>query len=258
MWLGDYLQASMFLCILAALHFAVVQLCLLVEGGRKSKIAGLIKAKPIMERLYKQSRREGVTLKTLLSRYSAVPVGDGDRPRAGGETVVQVESVGAPSRAGKGNKLMKSAPAAVAQDIKEADLTFILYAAKIFSMFDKDESGLLSVAEVRKALRLFNVYMCGYDAAAVMCMFLRDEGNSTPVNEMDVSMRFSDFTFMLMRMPDYALARRSFRNPFMRLNAKWHELSPSVAADVIARWMFPELVAGMMFVFELASRLHWY
>mmetsp|Transcript_94818 Transcript_94818/g.267887 ORF Transcript_94818/g.267887 Transcript_94818/m.267887 type:complete len:306 (+) Transcript_94818:482-1399(+) len=60
----------MFLCVAAAAHFGAVQYMRILESDRTNKRAGLVKAKPIAEKLLKHAHEENIPLMQLLSKFA--------------------------------------------------------------------------------------------------------------------------------------------------------------------------------------------
>jgi len=140
--------------------------------------------------------------------------------------------------------------------MSEADLLFIKYAERIFERFDRDKSGHCHPSEVRKALTFFNIYMSTFCTAALMGMFLRDEGKATPVDEMEVSLTFDQFSLLLSRIESYTAHARSHSKGRMGLVTKLQGLAPSRRCDFLARMLFPAVVVLMVSIFYLVLPLY--
>jgi len=74
MWLCDYLLASMIICCIGAVEFAIVQYCLIVESRCDSKFKALLKHRTAAQELIKQAQKQGTTVIELLDQFEPVQV----------------------------------------------------------------------------------------------------------------------------------------------------------------------------------------
>jgi len=238
MWLTDVLQAYTFLCIISALQFGVVQFFLLQENARKKKADGLkgVEAKALL--LLKQADGEGKSLEELLKRYEAKPVSADIVAQEGLQDCMTLD-------AASGGARRRPSADAMAQDIKERDLLFIRYANKIFRMFDRDGSGSLAPSEVRKALFYFNIYVSNRHAASMICMFLRDQGHTTPEEESGAHLSSTQFCRLLIEVGKYQL-----KPPSRSIVGFFASAPPSKRWDVLARISLPIIVILLQITFH--------
>lgn len=225
MWLTEFLMTAMMFAVGAAAEFAMVQAFQMREKGREAQRTGLVKVRPIAERLMDRCEKDKVTLFSLLTRYAAVDVE---------------------------GSMRAAAPDAKEHGLKEADLSFILYAHQVFAVYDKDGSNNLSVTEVRKAFNAFNIYRSRQTMGKIICMFLRDRGLSTPLDENKVKLPFKDFALLLMMINQYDLATPPAGGILSRMIEYMQSIAPSHRADTTCRILFPVAVLAMIVGFELA------
>eukprot|EP00443_Scrippsiella_acuminata_P091507 CAMPEP_0115413560 /NCGR_PEP_ID=MMETSP0271-20121206/22133_1 /TAXON_ID=71861 /ORGANISM="Scrippsiella trochoidea, Strain CCMP3099" /LENGTH=594 /DNA_ID=CAMNT_0002837843 /DNA_START=46 /DNA_END=1830 /DNA_ORIENTATION=- len=262
MWLSDYVATTIFISVLAACQFGVVQFCQLQEKRRAAKLAGLQKAGEVARKLFNVCEQDGTTLLDLLSECSAQQVSvDSDLPVAADVRV----SVGEPFTEMQPNMSATSSTSmpckikserAVRYGMSEADLMFIKYAQIVFERFDQDRSGHCHPSEVRRSLKYFNIFLSTFATASMMGMFLRDEGLRTSVDEMQLTLTFDQFTKLLSKVGDYTVHAKACSKGSMSIVAKMQGLAPSKRCDSLARWLFPAIVIVTVAGFYLLLPLY--
>merc|ERR1712146_429519 len=102
--------------------------------------------------------------------------------------------------------------------------------------------------------------MCTEQTIQVICMFLRDSGETTPLNEMEVRLTFSKFTSLLLNIEQYTVLkwRPGWRKT---LSCKdfleyLQAMPPSKRCDVIARKFFPVIMVMQYVVFQAILPLY--
>jgi len=121
-------------------------------------------------------------------------------------------------------------------NIKEVDLSVIMWARDLFIKIDKRHTNQLRPRDVRCLLWKFNLYWTEESTAKVMCMFLRDHNVKTPDDEMIATISLGLFIEFLIEVSHYSLAVRPARYAWAR------SLSPSELCDVLMRCVFPWLL----------------
>merc|ERR1712217_6854 len=104
-------------------------------------------------------------------------------------------------------------------------------------------------SEVRRGLTYFNIFLSTTATAALMGMFLRDEGERTPIDERQLTLTFDQFTMLLSKVENYTVHAKACRKGPEGMIAKLHGLAPSKRCDCLARWLFPAIVALMVTAF---------
>jgi len=145
---------------------------------------------------------------------------------------------------------------AVRCNLSEADLLFIQYTRGIFDRYDKDGSGRCQPSEVRQALTYFNIFLSTSETASVMGMFLRDEGQKTPCDELQLALSFDQFTLLLCKVNVYTVHAKSKGRGVGGLVARLQALAPSKRLDCLARMLSPAAVALMLPTFYLFLPLY--
>mmetsp|Transcript_16872 Transcript_16872/g.39609 ORF Transcript_16872/g.39609 Transcript_16872/m.39609 type:complete len:550 (-) Transcript_16872:52-1701(-) len=223
MWLVWYLLIDLFLALLAAVEFAGVQLLLEREGIRQEHLAMLKSIEPVVKTIRKEAKRRGLSTLDLLAKIKE------DGHKALEDIKVEVDPA---------HPMHAQAGAEGEKKVTEADVAVIEFVEDIFESYDRDKSGKLNCQEVRKAMTYFNIWLCKSSVSTVMCMFLRDYGETTPEREDLCSMRFGQFMQFLMAIHGYLLKVYSTRN----LYQSFVQQPPSVRCDIIFRFAFPVLV----------------
>jgi len=202
-----------------------------VEAGRGRKRNGLKQAQEKAKQMIATAKEERVSLQKLVQRYEAVEKPEGST---------------APNAENATGQLFVTSEEAVSQDVRESDMLFIKYSMKIFQAFDGNDSDALNPSEVRKALTYFNIYLSSAQTPKVMCMFLRDSGFSTPLDESEAELRFMDFCGLLMSIDNYMLKfGRSGIVGYLQGSP------PSKRWDVFARVIVPTGVVLQFVIFYL-------
>mmetsp|Transcript_56622 Transcript_56622/g.164083 ORF Transcript_56622/g.164083 Transcript_56622/m.164083 type:complete len:609 (-) Transcript_56622:123-1949(-) len=267
MWLDDFLYTSMILCVGAACQFAVVMWYLQKQKARQANHKGLIQSRKAVSDMWKQADLEDITLWEVLQRYNRVEVTSDDIKKldeddaAGKQEDGARELPAAPkpkvskkarvlAEEGDLNKrLLKQSPHAKENGVEESELTVLRYAHTIFAQFDKDSSGSLGPDEVRRAFAFFDIYKSTGQMAAIMCMFLRDQGMWSPEEELEVKFKFSQFTFLLISIDSFELANAVSGSLAHRFVAWFQAMSPSTMIDTVSRVCFPILMLLQVVVF---------
>jgi len=272
MWLVDCLMTAVILNVLAVCEFGVVQMLLLTEKRQAADMVGLLRSKPVAERLKKIRDEEGLTVLELLDRCrpenGALAGNDPGSKAPSPDVALGQEAAATDSHISSNRTIIalgeeeelktekelqtqqprdcQADPArdrrsafAVKYGLKESDLLFIKHAEAIFRSVDRGETNSARPAEVRKAVAQFNIYLTTPQTASLMCMFLRDQGKTTPPNEMDVRVTFCEFQFFLMSMDSYP--RDSFKYAHSYLD-HFMTMPPSKRIDAISRRIFPLLI----------------
>eukprot|EP00428_Durinskia_dybowskii_P057615 CAMPEP_0170309736 /NCGR_PEP_ID=MMETSP0116_2-20130129/55338_1 /TAXON_ID=400756 /ORGANISM="Durinskia baltica, Strain CSIRO CS-38" /LENGTH=98 /DNA_ID=CAMNT_0010561979 /DNA_START=78 /DNA_END=374 /DNA_ORIENTATION=+ len=87
--------------------------------------------------------------------------------------------------------------------------------------------------------------------AAVMCMFLRDNCECSPDDEMSVTLTFGRFAVLLQNFESYSFVQRK-ATLLQGLLAS----PPSSRIDVVSRWVFPLLILVQVIFFFSAVPLY--
>jgi len=268
MWLDDFLYTSMILCVGAACQFAVVMWYMQKQKARAVNHKSLVAAKKVVQDMWQQAKTDDISLWEVLQRYRCVEVTaeeirqlqEEDKAEAMGSGRSRAMPKGAWGSMSKKSKiladhadlnkrLLKASEHAVRNDVQETELTVLRYAHAIFSRFDNDGSGTLGPDEVRRAFTFFDIYKSTEQMATIMCMFLRDQGMWSPANEIEVRMKFSQFTFLLISIDSFELAS-DFTGNFTHRCISWFQsLSPSAMIDTLSRIFFPILMTLQVLIF---------
>jgi len=283
MWLDDFVYTSMFMCVVAACEYAVVMYFMQKQKANAQHRKSLIRAKAAVKEMRDQANAENITLWDVLQRYKCIEVTEeekreimepSEQERAQPEIQVDQADDEAQARpplkaavttkaqwklADDGDlhkRLLKAAPIAVDKGVEESELTVLRYTYTIFKSFDSDGSGTLGPDEVRRAFTYFDIYKSTEQMATIMCMFLRDQGMYSPECEIDVKMKFSPFTFLLISIDEYALTGRISGSLSHRIIAALQSMSPAMIIDVAFRILFPVAIVFQLIIF--LAILQWY
>lgn len=229
LWLSDWLLVSLFFCSLSAAEFGLVQFCVMKETRDAQNLEKLRAIEKEALRLTEQAHSQGRTLLQLLHDYQVEEVKD---------TVLSTCEDNEP-RTGR-----RMSEAAKKDGITEANLSIISYVRDLFERYDKDESNHLSCSEIRKVLAYFNIYVSAEDVSKMLCMFLRDTGETTPGKEMEATARFSQFARFLIVIDQYLLKASNRVTP----TSLFTSVNPSRRCDIIMRWCFPAAVVLKLIV----------
>jgi len=262
MWLADVLTSFTMMCSLVAVEYGIVQFCLMIEKSRKAKRDGLKDTAPVAKKLIEQAHKENFKLSDLLEKYKPtetkkLPKSQSLEGTQGKSEQQQKANAGA--AAGSGDVVVECAagedelvemwlPSQVAQDheVWERDLLFLKYAAKKFSDYDRDNSFSLAPNEVRRLLNAFNIYMSTNWVAEVICMYLRDQGRPTPVDQTLVLIDFSMLCGLLIDIDKYLLVTK--RSTWL---GWFQSMSLSQTVDVICRALWPVALIVVLIIFQL-------
>mmetsp|Transcript_75970 Transcript_75970/g.246033 ORF Transcript_75970/g.246033 Transcript_75970/m.246033 type:complete len:488 (-) Transcript_75970:81-1544(-) len=241
MWLTDYLRISLFYSAFTAVEFAFVQLLLNREHKRAANLKQLNEVKAEAVALVRGAAVRKMTVMELLTRYSVtdVVVQDDHKLRKSKSSLSAL--FGSP---GQELRRRKRSTAAEEAGVTEANLGVIEYARNIFAKYDRDSSDSLSCGEIRKVLSFFNIYLTDRSCATVMCMFMRDKGETTPKDESLVQMQFGIFLELLIEVRKYLL-KVSRHSSFI---AHFKSSPPSSRLDMTCRILFPSMVIIKMLV----------
>jgi len=138
------------------------------------------------------------------------------------------------------------------EGILEADLGFILYLVDIFNRFSHGDDEI-EASELRKLLRYFNIYMSTDQVTSVSCMYLRDTGQFTTVDEKHIRMRFTQVAGLLADIDSYIMRRKRDSRTFI---AYFQGIPPSLVCDVVMRGLFPLVLFLQLFGFFLNKKIN--
>lgn len=228
-WLVDNLTVLTFVCIYGALHFGVVQHCMITEKKRQANRDGL-KVASSAQFLLRQADGEGKSLSELVERYKAT------------------DAAGAPTCAFDGeapDTCRVSSADANSQSVKECELLFIAYVRDIFRKFDQDDSDRLAAHEVKSALSYFNVYVSDVQVMKIISSFLRDIGLESPEDEKTAEVNSTHFCMLLLGIDKYLVQSNS-----RTLRAYLQSMPASERWDTIARVFVPVFVIVQQIVMQ--------
>jgi len=220
MWLADVLTTFTVWTISGALHLGLVEALLLKEKGREMKRKGLEAGEKFALEMIKTALDAKMTLLDLVKKCKATPMTVQELP----------DHARKPLNSNQEDAVKIMSTTAKEHNVEEHDMLFIYYAMDIFNMFDKNGSGALSASEIRHANTHFNIYLSTAHTTKIVCMFLRDQGFTTPKDETAAELQFWQFCQLLIDMDKYLLAEPSFS-----LRDMWESSSPSERADMLAR-----------------------
>mmetsp|Transcript_19014 Transcript_19014/g.54208 ORF Transcript_19014/g.54208 Transcript_19014/m.54208 type:complete len:568 (-) Transcript_19014:262-1965(-) len=220
MWLSDFLFTINLMVALGAVEFALIQHLCQVEKRRAARLQNLSSARSTAERLFSEADMQGMPLLDFLnSRYSC-------KSRS---TVGQMRCT---LSEGQHSNF----------EVKEVDFAFIQFAKDVFSHMSRTEENLINASELRKSLRTFNIYISLPRTLHAMGMFLRDIGQETPLDEVEITFSLAHFTKLLLVIDKYSLASASARRKTCTGAGIVHlfqSVSPSRTVDILARIVFP-------------------
>jgi hypothetical protein len=265
MWLSDYLQVSMLICVVATLELAAVQFFIQLEARQSALYANFKKNEGHVDQLVELARHRKVPLRTIIKEH--LPVEKGNKrvsyfnqaekrpsersersPKATSknpeepkddiiDTTLEehVELVQGPKQAGK---------------VTEEQIAVLNKTLDLFKKFDTDTSAgeehsmTLNVNECQMLLRYFGFYFLKVDIATTVCRCLRDHGFSTPLNEMEVEMKFAQFVEYVFELPQHqAIVPKRFTHPLSKA------YPPSIRCETATKWFFPLLIIGKTVLF---------
>lgn len=248
MWMADYLQVSMWLCVLCVMQFAITQYCLLREARGQTYHERLQATEKEMRTIIGEARHRGMQTLDLLDSLKLVE--KGDEWVASWNYVEPQHAASDGAVAGQVSDGIHNRPLVTedsARDdhkLTEAILGVLENAALRFKQYDKDGSGMLAPVEIRKMLASFNIYMHTKDCAIAMCKYLRDRGQLSPKDEMKAELRLGEFVEFLYDIDDYLIAvPDAMPHPFslaVPVSRRW---------DIAAQWFFPIVVLIKMLIF---------
>jgi len=244
MWIADILTSFTMMCSLVAVEYGFVQYCLVMEKNRQAKRTGLKQTAPVAKKLIEQARRENCKLSDLLKKYQTMETAQLPKSR-------MREGAAASSGAGAADAddlIDMHLPSKEAHNhqLWEHDLLFLKYAAQKFADHDKDGSHALAPEEVRKLLQGFNIYMSTAWVAEVICMYLRDLGRPTPVDQLRAVIDFSTLCGLLIDMDSYMLITK--RNSWL---GWFQSMSLSQTVDLVCRVLWPVALIMVLIIFQL-------
>jgi gamma-aminobutyric acid receptor subunit rho len=243
-WLADYLQVSMWLCVLSCVELAVVQWLMQRESIKAKTYAVFKKSEPAIQKLLEIAHTKGVRLHDVINGYTPVEK-DGRRISwFGDKDGWNLDELIADDDKVQGDYMqMNSRPRKVrgptqAGEITEEQTVILTRIIELFKKFDKDDSGHVGVAEAQSLLSYFDIYMLKIDVATSLCRYMRDNGLQTPLDEMTVQVifyQFLDYVFDAGELQKSVPIR--FKHPLSKA------YSGSIRCETFIRWFFPVFVA---------------
>jgi len=269
MWLDNFVTFSMLLCNCAAAHFGLVQYCRIRESHREVQRAGLRKSKATVKKLTDTARRHGLAFLSLMQKFvpqermlTQAELDEKERLARAEEAMADAldqadEEVGLevpleplPEWPLPASAVLVETPpqigaGGVAQAGSQVSQQTVTEAARICPLSRR-------LAPV-PAAEYFNIYMSTDQVTSVSCMYLRDTGQFTTVDEKHIRMRFTQVAGLLDDIDSYIIRRKRDSRTFI---AYFQGIPPSLVCDVVMRGLFPLVLFFQLFGFYLNKKIN--
>mmetsp|Transcript_22968 Transcript_22968/g.71414 ORF Transcript_22968/g.71414 Transcript_22968/m.71414 type:complete len:299 (-) Transcript_22968:181-1077(-) len=253
LWINDYLVISMIISVSALLEYALVQYFLQSETTRRAILKKMEDTGiGLVEKIEEHARYLHVDFVDVChdvylrqERFIRVIAGKASAPSARLEDGNPIGEAGAGASAAvkpiEGKEGEKATPPPKRFTRKE--ITNIYASRRIFIQFDEDSSGLIDTDEFRKALRHFGYFFSKVQVAECIHDYhleLKDPAAGSVADDLELDFKGLMVLLSSKISPPEDLDRDIWSHP------------PSLICDLVARRVFPLIVASKILIMSLA------